>query len=262
MPVFSIITPVFNASRWLPEMLASVSAQTFTDWEHILVDDCSTDDSVAVIENAAARDPRIRLLKMESNSGPARARNRAIEAAQGRYIALLDSDDLWLPHKLERCLAFMQATPCAFSYHAFRYASEDMSKVGIVVVGPPRLDLASLHTRRGIHCSAIVIDRQKAKGFRFDESFAGLHEDWLALLSLVQAGHIGNSLPVDLGRYRLPAKSRNANKIDAIQKTWHIYHEVEALSWPQAASWWLQYVWHSFWLHRRSRPRMCLGEER
>src|ERR1039458_10379468 len=102
MPLVSIITPVFNASRWLPETFATVRAQTLTDWEQILVDDGSTDDSLAMVEAAAAEDPRFRSLRTPCNGGPSAARNLAIEAARGRFIAFLDADDLWHPEKLAR----------------------------------------------------------------------------------------------------------------------------------------------------------------
>jgi glycosyltransferase involved in cell wall biosynthesis len=256
MPVVSIITPVFEAARWLPEMLASVASQTFTDWEHILVDDCSSDESAAVIERAAATDPRIRLLRMPSNGGPGRARNRAIDAARGRYIAFLDADDLWLPEKLEHCLAFMEQHDYSFVYHGFRYLSADGRSTGGLVKGPSRLTLESLHTQRGTgDCMSIVIDREKVSGFCFPEEYERCHEDWLAWLWLVQQHHIGHLLPEDLGRYRLSGKSRNANKLSAAWTAWHLYRVREGLSWPRAAAWWFLYAWNSFCLYVRSRPR-------
>src|ERR1700748_2716686 len=100
MPLVSISTPVYNAARWLPETLASVENQIFTDWEHILVDDGSTDNSIAIIEAAVRKDPRIRMLHTPRNSAPAVARNIGIDSALGRFIAFLDADDLWRPEKL------------------------------------------------------------------------------------------------------------------------------------------------------------------
>jgi len=100
MPLVSIITPIYNAAPWLRETLDSVRAQTLTDWEQIMVDDGSSDDSVAIAEAAALQDPRFRLIRTLRNMGPSAARNLAIEAARGRFIAFLDADDLWLPEKL------------------------------------------------------------------------------------------------------------------------------------------------------------------
>ena len=254
-PIVSVLTPVFNASRWLPEMLDSVAAQTFADWEHILTDDGSSDDSVTIIESAAARDPRIRLLRMPVNGGPARARNMAIEAACGRYLAFLDADDLWLPQKLEHCLQFMDKNDCAMVYHAFRYLSADGGLAGALVQGPPRLTLKTLHTRRGTgDCMSMVIDRSKIRDFSFPLTYERSHEDWSAWLRVLRQGHIGRLLPEDLGRYRLSSNSRNANKLSAACKVWRLYHSEEGLARLRAVFWWTQYIWNSFWLHLRSKP--------
>jgi teichuronic acid biosynthesis glycosyltransferase TuaG len=237
-------------------MLASVASQTFTDWEHILVDDCSSDDSASLIEKAAATDPRIRLIRLMSNRGPAQSRNVAIEHSRGRFLAFLDADDLWLPQKLRRCLTFIERNECSFAYHAFRYLSADGRYTGALVKGPSPLTLKTLHTRRGLgDCMSIVIDRDKVPCFRFPDHQERSHEDWLAWLWLVKHDHIGYLLPEDLGRYRLSETSRNAKMLSAARKVWHLYRVTEGLSWPQAAAWWLQYSWNSLRLHLRSRPR-------
>jgi len=117
MPQVSIITPVYNAASWLPATIASVRAQTLADWEQLLVDDGSTDDSIAIIQSAAAQDPRHRLLRTPMNSGPSAARNLALDSAQGRFIAFLDADDLWLPEKLAQCVEWMTSHSYSFIYH-------------------------------------------------------------------------------------------------------------------------------------------------
>src|ERR1700759_2786918 len=106
MPLVSIITPSWNVEGLIAETIESVQAQTFGDWELLIADDCSTDQTPAIVGRYAAADPRIKLIPQPRNGGPARARQAAIDHAQGRYLAFLDSDDLWLPAKLERQLAF------------------------------------------------------------------------------------------------------------------------------------------------------------
>lgn len=255
MPLVSIITPVYNAARWLPETLASVQAQTLTDWEHLMVDDGSTDDSVFLIAAAAADDARIRLLRSPSNGGPSRARNLAIEASVGRFLAFLDADDLWLPEKLARCAQWMNLNSYGFIYHDYRFLSSDGARLGPLIAAPDLLDLETLHTRRGLGCLSIVLDREQVGNFRFPADCPFLHEDFCAWLSLVNSGHIGHRLAVDLGRYRLSPRSRSGNKLRAAAETWRIYRQASNLPRLRAAQWWMQYAWNGFWLHFYARPR-------
>jgi teichuronic acid biosynthesis glycosyltransferase TuaG len=254
MPLISIITPVYNAARWLPDTFASVRAQTLTDWEHILAYDGSTDESVSLIRAAAAEDPRIRLLQTHSKEGPARARNLALEHAQGRYVAFLDADDLWLPEKLACCLAWMRAHDSSFVYHDFRHMSADGTRLGAVIHGADELNLRTLHTRRGHGgCLSFMIDRQRVGELRFPANLRTTHEDFVAWLTMIERGHTGHRVPYDLGRQRMSGSSRNANKLRAIYHTWLIYRKASKLPLPRAISWWTQYVWNTLHMYRHAR---------
>ena len=256
MPLVSIITPVYNAARWLPDTLASVRAQTLTDWEQILVDDCSTDESSSILEAAAAEDPRFRVLRAPGNLGPSAARNQALEAARGRYIAFLDADDIWLPEKLARSVEWMEAQGYGLIYHDYRHMSADGTHVGPLIAGPEELNLRTLHTRRGHGgCMSIVIDRQMIREIDFPRVHRYTHEDLCAWISIIQRGQTGHRLPVDLGRYRLSPNARSSNKLKAVTDTWRIYREVSKLSWMRAGYWWAQYIWNSFWLYQNARPK-------
>ena len=256
MPLVSIITPVYNAARFLPETLAAVRAQTLTDWEQILVDDGSTDDSIAIVEAASRDDSRFRLLRTPRNGGPSAARNCALDAARGRFVAFLDADDLWLPEKLARSVEWMTEHRYAFIYHDYRHMSRDGSLVGALIIAPETMDLRTLHTRRGHGgCMSMVIDREMSPGFRFPSNYLYLHEDFCAWMSLIQRGHTGHRLPVDLGRYRVSAASRSGNKFIGAIDTWKIYRNISKLPLGIAALWWTQYAWNTFWLYRHARPR-------
>lgn len=260
MLAVSIVTPVYNAAPWLQETLATVRAQTFTDWEQILVDDGSSDDSRAIVEAATREDARFRLLLMPSHGGPAAARNLALKAARGRFIAFLDADDLWLPEKLARSVEWLTAYKYDFIYHDYRHISCDGALVGAVISGPEELNLRTLHTRRGHGgCLSVVIDGERVPEFLFPESGKYLHEDFVAWLSLIQRGYSGHRLPVDLGRYRLSAGSRSANKLTAAKETWKIYREASMLPPLRAAGWWMQYACNGLWLHRYARPRQSVS---
>jgi teichuronic acid biosynthesis glycosyltransferase TuaG len=255
MPLVSIITPVYNAARWLPETLASVRDQTFTDWEQILVDDGSTDESVAIIEAARREDPRFRLIRTVRNMGPSAARNLALRAALGRFIAFLDADDLWLPEKLERSIQWMTEHHYSFIYHDYRHLSHDGARVGKIVRGPDTLTTRALHTRRGTGCLTVVVDREAVQEFAFPPVAPFHAEDFCLWANLIRAGHIGHRMPEDLARYRLSPHSRSANKLRSALNAWHLYRHVSKLPLLRATIWWTRYAWNSFWLHRHAVPR-------
>ncbi len=255
MTLVSIITPVFNAARWLPENFATVRAQTLSDWEQIFVDDASSDGSVAMLQAAAARDARLRLLCMAGNAGPSAARNLALKQARGRFIAFLDADDLWHSDKLSRSVEWMTRHQYGFIYHDYRQISSDGLRVGALIAGPQELNLRTLHTRRGTGCLSVVIDRERIPEFRFPYQCAYLHEDFCAWLSIIQQGHVGHRLAADLGCYRLSAHSRSANKLTAAAQVWKIYREASKLPPMRAALWWTQYAWNSSWLYCYAKPR-------
>ena len=133
MELVSIIMPTYNCARFIRESIDSVLAQTYTNWELIIVDDSSTDNTAEMVANF--NDPRIHYLRNEQNEGAALTRNKALRAAKGRYIAFLDSDDLWHPDKLERQIAFMEQNGYAFTYHEYTEIDESSKPLGVYVSG-------------------------------------------------------------------------------------------------------------------------------
>src|SRR5690625_4493762 len=118
-PLISVITPAYNAARFISETIDSVRQQTYLNWEMIIVDDCSTDRTAEIVEEYIQKDHRIHFIQLEKNSGSAIARNTAMDHAKGDFIAFLDSDDLWYPEKLEKQLKFMQKNDIAFSFNKY-----------------------------------------------------------------------------------------------------------------------------------------------
>ena len=156
----SIIMPMYNCERFVAESIESVQAQTYQSWELLIVDDCSPDGSVAVVERYAAADPRIRLLKNETNSGAAISRNYAIREAKGKWIAFLDSDDLWLPEKLEKQVAFMEENGLHFSFTQYVEMTEEGAPTGVLWTGPKKVTKAKLYAYNFIGCLTVMYDRE------------------------------------------------------------------------------------------------------
>ena len=156
MELVSIIMPTYNCGRFIAESIRSVLAQTYTNWELIIVDDCSTDKTEDVV--AYFDDPRIHYLKNEQNEGAALTRNRALREAKGRYIAFLDSDDLWLPTKLERQIAFLERNSYAFTYHEYTEIDEESNPIGIYVSGKKHVRPFDMYCCCWPGCLSVVYD--------------------------------------------------------------------------------------------------------
>lgn len=229
MPQVSIITPAYNAAVTIAETIQSVQAQNFQDWEMIIVDDCSSDGTGAIVERFATDDPRIRLIRRATNGGSATARNQGIDVAQGRYLAFLDADDLWLPEKLEQQIAFMEANNAAVSYHGYRrlHGSGDL---GRQLRGPERVTFDTLVRKNCVATVTAMIDRQRTGPVKFPEGVR--HREDLALwLQLTKAGHDILFLNQDLARYRVtPGQALVRGQI----ANWNIYRRFGGLTIKQS----------------------------
>ena len=161
MPQVSIITPTYNCARFIEETIKSVQAQTFTDWEMIISDDCSTDNTKEVIAPYLACDSRIKYICNDKNSGAAITRNNALRIASGRWIAFVDSDDLWLPEKLEKQISFMETNDYAFTYHEYSEISEDGEDIGVTVSGIKRVGKFGMYACCWPGCLSVMYDQKK-----------------------------------------------------------------------------------------------------
>ncbi len=201
-PLVTIVTPAYNAARFLPAHLTSVAMQTFEDYEHVIVNDGSTDETAELLDEAARRDPRVRVIH-QPNGGAVAARNTALAAAEGRYIAFLDADDLWLPEKLEHQLAFMQERRCAMSYHHYRTLDEEGNLLSEKPIWMPKsVDYRGYLRLNGtIGNLTVMIDRDLMGDFRMPDRPA---EDFALFLILLKR-HPAQGLFEDLARHRVVA---------------------------------------------------------
>ncbi len=239
-PLVSVVTPAYNAARFISGAIESVQAQTYAGWEMIVVDDCSRDDTPALVEEKAGEDERVRLLRMAENGGAAIARNAAIGAARGRYIAFLDSDDLWLPTKLEEQLAFMRERDAAFSFTSYRRVDASGRVLGEPVPVPERMNYRDLLKNTAIGCLTVVLDRSKTGPL--DMGSMRTRQDYVLWFKLLKSGMVAYGLQEDLARYRIVEGSISRNKTKAARTMWYLYRRVEGLNLPYAAWCFLNYA--------------------
>lgn len=158
MDLVSIIMPSYNCGRFVEESVHSVQAQTYENWELIFVDDCSTDETIRIVTRLQENDTRIKLIKNVQNSGAAISRNRALKFARGRWIAFLDSDDLWEPSKLEKQIRFMDERGYDFSYTRYQEMDSEGNLTGVFVSGPAHVTQAGMFAFCWPGCLTVMYD--------------------------------------------------------------------------------------------------------
>lgn len=222
-PVVSVIMPSYNARDYIDDAIRSVLAQTVTDWELFVIDDGSGDGTYERAVALAGDDPRIRVLKNEQNMGVSATRNRGISLSRGRYIALLDCDDIWYPEKLERQLARMEETGAAFCYCAYAIVGADGKTVRSYYPVPETVDYASLLGENVMLCSSVLLSAELAKQYPFNTDY--YHEDYLLWLQLLSNGFKAVGCTETLVSWRFIENSRSFNKFNSAKNRWKIYRD-------------------------------------
>jgi len=237
----SIITPSYNSSKFIKDCVASVFSQTYKNWEMIIVDDCSKDNSKEIISELSTKDKRIKPIFLEKNVGAAEARNAAIRQSKGKYVAFLDSDDLWNPKKLEKQLSFMYENEIAFSYTNYQFISENGEDLSNIISAPEKMTYDSYLKNTIIGCLTVIIDREKSGEFEMP-NIRSSHDMALWLL-IMKRGFSAYGLDENLARYRIVSTSNTASKWHAAKDVWKIYRQVEKLSFIYST--WC-FVWYAF----------------
>ena len=238
----SIITANYNCEKFIEETIESVLAQTYKNWEMIIVDDVSTDNSVNIIKKYLKQDNRIKLIQLNKNSGAAVARNKAIEVAKGRYIAFLDSDDLWKPTKLEKQLVFMQKNNYDFTYTDYNLINEDSIKYGKTFKAKKESSYYDLLKTCSIGCLTVIYDTKNLGKITMPlilrRQDYGL---WLKILKKIDKAYC---LDESLAVYRTRQNSISSNKLKASQYQWKIYREIEKLNILSSIYYFLHYTYN------------------
>ena len=237
----SIITPSFNSSRFIEECIDSVLLQTYDNWELLIVDDCSSDNSCEMIKKYD--DNRISLIELEKNVGAAETRNIAIRKAKGKYIAFLDSDDIWMPTKLEDQIYFMQEKNIAFSFSNYQPISEYGRKLFTVIKVPKIMTYSSYLKNTMIGCLTVVIDRDKTG--EFEMPYIRSSHDMALWLLIMRRGFKAYGLDQNLAKYRIVSTSNTARKWQAALDVWKVYRTIEKLSFIYSVWCFINYVFNA-----------------
>jgi glycosyltransferase involved in cell wall biosynthesis len=238
--IVSIITPCYNCEQFIAQTIESVFAQTYQKWEMMIIDDCSTDGSIEIIKKYYLRDARIKLFKTEHNSGsPVSPRNIGVQCAQGRYIAFLDSDDIWLPDKLEAQIKLFGRGYTAIVYSYYEKISENGIRCKRIIKSPKETTYNKLLKGNCIGCSTAMYDTIKVGKHYF---LPVQNEDYAYWLSILKKGFVARNTNTVEVLYRIRNNSVSTNKLTAAKWTWNIYRKTLKLSFIQSVCYYCLYM--------------------
>lgn len=245
---------MYKGALFVGETIESVLSQSYQNWEMIIVDDCSPDDGagIKVVRDYEQQDPRIRLIASKENRGSSGARNIALREAQGRYIAFLDSDDIWHPDFLEKQINFMREKRASLVFSSYRRIDEitkrELLKPFIV---PEKVTYKSLLKTCPIFPSTAIYDTLKVNKLFFNEKLGSMRDDyvyWLKMLKSIEYGYGNQSILVD---YRMRKTSVTGNKCKVIIPQWNVLYKEEKLGLLQSLYYIICWAWISFMKYRK-----------
>ena len=245
----SVIMPMYNAERFIKYAITSVISQSYTNWELLIIDDCSKDNSAKIVKEYTGIDNRIYYLKTETSSGsPCIPRNIGIQKSRGRYIAFLDSDDVWLPNKLEKQLPLFNDECTAIVFSNYEKINEDGERHNRYVIVPVEATYKQLLKGNVIGCVTAIFDTEKV-GKLFFENVG--HEDYVFWLAILKQGFVAKSVDAVTALYRIRAQSVSSNKWKAFKWQWNIYVNVERTGYVKAAYYFCHYAYKAFMKSRK-----------
>ena len=237
----SVIMPAYNCEKYIAEAIESVIKQTYKNWELIIVNDASTDDTEKIIKSYQEKDKRIKLISLTENQGVANARNTAIQNAKGRYIAFLDADDIWQKNKLQKQIQILNNSNTDISYTAYLMideAGQTIKERSIKEI----LKINDLLKENSIIFSSVVCKKESIKNKRFKKEW--YHEDYVFLLDLVKEDKIFKGIDESLMQYRVHRNGRSFNKLIAAKYRWKIYWGYLDMNLLQSLYYFTIYAWN------------------
>lgn len=238
----SIITPVYNSENYIGNTIKSVLEQTYGNWELIIADDCSKDNTGNIVKQIS--DPRIKYFKLEKNSGAAIARNKALEQAKGRFIAFLDADDMWKAEKLEKQLSFMIKNNIGFSFTGYEILGESENKVLKI---PNTLNYSQFMKNTIIGTLTVMFNRDLVGEVRLVN--VKKDHDSMTWAKLLRNGNIAYGLNESLAYYRKVEGSISNDKIEAVKNHWKNCRQIEKLSVFRCSYYFFFYIFNAIKKH-------------
>lgn len=244
----SIITPTFNSAKYISETILSVQKQTHQNWEMILIDDCSSDNTIDLIKDFIAKDHRIKLYQLDLNSGPAVARNKGIENGNGKYMTFLDADDIWFEDFIENSIKTIQKTGIHFVFSSYKRSDETLNFIYSDFIVPQKVTYSDILKSNSISCVTAFLDIEilgkKAMPLIRKRQDMGL---WLKYLKEIPFAY-GIQEPKAI--YRIRKNSLSRKKSDLLKYQWQFYREVENLTVFQATYYMLHWMYRGFMKYR------------
>ena len=240
----SVVVAAFNSAPFIEDTIESVCAQTYKNWEIIVVDDASQDSTCQIVKRWAKKDDRISLLRLSQNKGPAESRNLGIKAAKGRYIAFLDSDDMWLAEKLSSQIRFMQERKCALSHTAYRKIDVDGNLISDAIAVPETVTYEQLLSSNVIGCLTAMYDTRILGKLYMPNILK--RQDYCLWLKITKMGFKGYGLNEPLALYRVRGSSVSNNKLKAAIYQWKVYRGIEKLSCYKSMCCFMRYVYFGY----------------
>ena len=235
----SIIVPMYNAEKFIGKTIESVLSQTYENWEMLIMNDVSTDNSLAVVNEFAKKDDRIQVVNTEKNMGVVKGRNHLIDLANGKYIAFLDADDYWQSQKLEKQIKFMKEKNASISCTEYTRVRENGEKINEIVI-KPEISYTDMLKNNYLGCLTVMYDVEKVGKRYFKE--LEKNEDYVLWLEIVKDVKTIYGLKENLAYYRVLDNSRSSNKSKTAKVRWEIYRKIEKLSLSKSIYYFMHYA--------------------
>jgi teichuronic acid biosynthesis glycosyltransferase TuaG len=240
----SIITPTFNSAKYITETIQSVQKQTHQNWEMIIIDDCSSDNTDDIIKDFILKDKRIHFYQLTSNSGPAVARNKGIENIRGKYMTFLDADDIWFEDFIENSIKIIQKTGIHFVFSSYKRSDEELNFIYSDFIVPQKVTYSDILKSNSISCLTAFIDIEtlgrKSMPLIRKRQDMGL---WLQYLKEIPFAF---GIKETKAIYRIRENSLSRKKSNLLKYQWLFYREVEELNVFRSIYYMLHWMYRGF----------------